>query len=287
MTSTSLTASKAKSHRLLVAREWDVIAPVPSNTLKAALTPKTLRLHHRERRITLETYRITSKDNQAHSYEQTIVKFLVPSRKINSSSNASRSSDRSSILSHVTFKRPNRNSPTKSPKHITSPSKIAEISAGARERLNSDVSDLAADHVDDDGSTEQDRNGWREKYTFDLDDFILIHQNKETCIVTTTFTEKDPQRELIFRTEQEAIDFASHVTSRISLERKMKERRLINMLGHSIQDFNQRMDYVLDIVGAVGLHKSGLVKGNPFVVVKMGDTILHQTDYVENRYVFV
>jgi len=307
--------SKSKSYRLLMTREWDIIAPVPSNTLKATLTPKPLRLHHRSRRILLESHLITFNNNMnnnksTRSYEQTIVKILVPQRKIfaspsspSRSSNMSQSSstDKNSISSSSqwTFIRPNRLSPGKnSNQRIINTNTISPTNQTVtRDRVNSEISDLAADHDNNDddhhhhGATDQSNQcngGWKEKYIFDLEDFVFVRQEKEVCFFTTrNKNENDSisvQRELIFTTQDEATDFVTYITQRITLERNMKEHYFLDMVGQTIQDVNQRVEYMIDIVGAVGLHKTGFMKGNPFVVVKWGHVILHQTDYIENRY---
>ncbi|KAL3913319.1 MAG: hypothetical protein SGILL_006541 [Bacillariaceae sp.] len=77
---------KMFARKLISAVTWEMFSPPPTNSLKGKIVPRVLNQYKHRRRISVEVHKVTplmegDDKEKAHSYEECVVRTLVPASK--------------------------------------------------------------------------------------------------------------------------------------------------------------------------------------------------------------
>lgn len=291
------------------ANTWTVSMPAPVNSTKGHLMPRSMSAK-RKRRISVEIHLIpkvesqneTTKDSKAKAKskkgktdknfgkgkaedyeEQVVMRILAPSKKISKkivqktndfftvgapSSQKKKDSDTVSSIGYLGAEDHRDN---------TGPSREEGITArtGTANVLNHDFSHI----LTEDGM-------WRSKYHFMLHNVTIKNRIKSACVMTTKHQKLIQTREVMFDSEEEAINFCTLVEAyKDKAEAKARNELQAIIKDGNEMDENMPLDILVEIVSAIGLPQTGFSltsSCDPYVTVTMDENQIHKTKVIKN-----
>ena len=125
-----------------------------------------------------------------------------------------------------------------------------------------------------------DYAGWNAKYRLPLESVTVKRVHKKT--VDTIVQDRDIKhyRDLIFKTEQDAKDFAAEIEIQKQAGEQRAAAKLKASLGEVKIDKKEELTLLIEIVSAWDLPAADFTSSDPYVVCFMSGREVHRTKYI-------
>ncbi|KAG7350839.1 C2 domain containing protein [Nitzschia inconspicua] len=272
---------KLFSRKLVSAMTWEIFSPPPLNSVSGKIVPRVFNRYKNRRLVSIEVHSVTpyledtdskTGNQEAHSYEECVVRVLAPASK-----ELSRKFKREAFV--------------KLRKHEGSAMEYDGSGNAIKDEPYMDdddddmsVSDDSMDSVQraqvaDHGGKEYE--GWKPKYSFPVTGTTIRLQQKRTVHVLICFQNVKQERDTIFDTIEDAKLFCQEIDRQKRLEKERQQGRLRAALGDIRLPKNEKITLLFEIVSGFDLPIGDYKSSDPFVIAMLGFQEVHRTSHVE------
>jgi C2 domain len=135
----------------------------------------------------------------------------------------------------------------------------------------------------DDISNLPSYKGWNAKYKLPINSMSIKSVHKNDVMITTEIRHIKHTRNLIFDSEQEAIEFVQKIEMQKQAEHERSRVKLQHALGGLKITPGEEVTLLVEIVSASDLPIADLKSSDPFVICFINDREVHRTDFISKN----